>query len=151
MQLSSLATTLWPRVRHLLIPAVALIVALCQLIMVHQHRLTRWRGAGFGMYSELHPSHRQLWLAIEGHPARSRWLRPLDLSPGGCDAPQARLTRCEKLPTRDCLCELAACLGLSEPHAVRAYQPLFDPDAPALSWELLGACEVGMRDAQRAP
>ncbi len=36
------------------VPLVALLIIAVQLFMVSEHNLTRWKGGGFGMYSEMH-------------------------------------------------------------------------------------------------
>ncbi len=45
-------------------------VAFHQFYMVYQKQLTRWKGGGFGMYSEMHPLSREVWI---GH-SDSMWL-----------------------------------------------------------------------------
>lgn len=40
-------------------------VAAAQFYQVYFTHLTRWKGGGFGMYSEVHPKFRQVWLIKE--------------------------------------------------------------------------------------
>lgn len=42
------------------VPALMCVVALLQLYQVHVNGLTRWKGGGFGMYSEFHANSRQV-------------------------------------------------------------------------------------------
>ena len=37
-------------------------VAAVQLYLQHARQLTRWKGGGFGMYSEIHFTYRELWI-----------------------------------------------------------------------------------------
>ncbi|MCU0389014.1 MAG: hypothetical protein MUE71_10445 [Chitinophagaceae bacterium] len=48
------------------LPGCIVLVFAAQFYQVHYHRLSRWKGGGFGMYSEVHPKHRQVWLDIDG-------------------------------------------------------------------------------------
>jgi hypothetical protein len=43
------------------LPAPALLIALIQLALVHTQGLGRLCLSGFGMYSDWHPEHFQLW------------------------------------------------------------------------------------------
>ncbi len=42
-----------------------LIVALNQMRLVYTEGLSRWKGGGFGMYSEFHPHYNQVWISIQ--------------------------------------------------------------------------------------
>jgi hypothetical protein len=44
------------------LPAIIIAIAAFQLYEVHYHKLSRWKGGGFGMYSEVHPLWRQVWI-----------------------------------------------------------------------------------------
>jgi hypothetical protein len=44
------------------LPLLILTVAIHQFYMVYRHNLTRWKGGGFGMYSEMHPLTREVWI-----------------------------------------------------------------------------------------
>lgn len=44
------------------LPILIIGVAAAQFFQVYAHHLTRWKGGGFGMYSEVHPKHRQVWV-----------------------------------------------------------------------------------------
>ena len=50
-----------PLVARYAAPTILLIVAIHQLTLVHTTQLSRWRGGGFGMYSEIHPKYRRIW------------------------------------------------------------------------------------------
>ena len=117
------------------LPAVALVVALAQLNATRSTTLTRWRGGGFGMYSELHPSRRQLWVVEQGSP------RALDLQAlePGC---RLRARSCLRWPERGCLCDVAACADLVSGQQLVAYEPVFDASMGALKRRALERCEV---------
>ena len=44
------------------LPAIIIAVAAFQFYQHHYHQLSRWKGGGFGMYSEVHPDRRQIWV-----------------------------------------------------------------------------------------
>lgn len=45
------------------LPAIVVVVALLQLVLVYNSSLSRWKGGGFGMYADPHPnSFRTFWL-----------------------------------------------------------------------------------------
>lgn len=44
------------------LPLLIITVAIHQFYMVYLHQLSRWKGGGFGMYSEMHPTDREVWI-----------------------------------------------------------------------------------------
>jgi hypothetical protein len=44
------------------LPAIIIAVAGFQFYQSNYHQLSRWKGGGFGMYSEVHPDRRQIWV-----------------------------------------------------------------------------------------
>ena len=50
------------RLRSFGIPVLMALVAVGQMIVVEQQALTRWKGGGFGMYTEVHFNHREVWV-----------------------------------------------------------------------------------------
>lgn len=44
------------------IPALAIVVILVQLFFVHTKNLNRWKGGGYGMYSEIHYRSNQIYI-----------------------------------------------------------------------------------------
>lgn len=70
-----------PRRLEALLLLLPMVVALVQITLVSTSDLTRWRGGGFGMYSDTHPmTSRRLWLegqAASGSPAALR-IYPVD-------------------------------------------------------------------------
>ena len=44
------------------IPIIFFLMACWQFYMVDAHGLTRWKGGGYGMYTEIHPKERQVWV-----------------------------------------------------------------------------------------
>jgi hypothetical protein len=44
------------------LPVLVLVVIGAQFFMVYRHRLTRWKGGGFGMYSQIHPIDKRVWI-----------------------------------------------------------------------------------------
>ncbi|MGE9295484.1 MAG: hypothetical protein ACQKBV_04270 [Puniceicoccales bacterium] len=54
------------KLRYWLVPALMSVVAGVHFYQVHQHGWTRWKGGGFGMYSEYHPSKKTVIFRGEG-------------------------------------------------------------------------------------
>ena len=52
----------WAR-RYLAVSLLA-IIAVSQFALVYSASLTRWRGGGFGMYSDFHERHNDLWVEL---------------------------------------------------------------------------------------
>ena len=52
------------------LPLLIIAVAFHQLYMVYLQQFTRWKGGGFGMYSEMHPLTREVWIGNKD----SMWL-----------------------------------------------------------------------------
>lgn len=44
------------------IPAFMVIVIIVQLFLVYTKQLSRWKGGGYGMYTEIHYSHNQIYI-----------------------------------------------------------------------------------------
>lgn len=112
--------------RAAVVPALALVIALIQLIVTHTSTLTPWKGGGFGMYSEIHPNKRQLWLISDHHP--STLITPSSLDQTASSACAAsRHQRCLRWPTPSCLCQLRTCLegAQARSSALVAYEPKF--------------------------
>lgn len=118
------------RVATRALPALALLIALIQLTLVHTHGLSRWRLGGFGMYSDYHPEHLQLWRTRPGSP-------PALLTED--DHPQ--VARCVRLPTPACFAALHAQLADQLPADGAAtyelWRPQADPDSSRLTRVLI--------------
>lgn len=52
----------WGR-RYLAVTLLA-IIAITQFVLVYTTSLTRWRGGGFGMYSDFHERHGDVWAEV---------------------------------------------------------------------------------------
>lgn len=48
-----------------LLVSLPILVAVAQLCFSNFSNLTRWKGGGFGMYTDIHINHRSIWLKIE--------------------------------------------------------------------------------------
>ncbi|MGY0408467.1 MAG: hypothetical protein ACWIPJ_08965 [Polaribacter sp.] len=46
----------------LIVPIISLIVIAFQMVIVRTDGLSRWKGGGFGMYSEIHFSQHEVWV-----------------------------------------------------------------------------------------
>jgi hypothetical protein len=111
--------------------ALALLVALSQLALVHTHGLSRWRLGGFGMYSDYHPDHLQIWLTSADDAARITLATPLDPA---CDPDLAE--RCARWANAACLATLHACLIDAPPDArLTLWRPRIDAATGQLSRE----------------
>jgi len=52
----------YPKILNYIVPIIALVVIAIQVIMVETNNLSKWRGGGFGMYSEVHYQQREVWI-----------------------------------------------------------------------------------------
>lgn len=121
-----------------LVPFLLIAVASTQLGRVFFFGQSRWRGGGFGMYSEFHPNLTQVWL-VECGPA-GRCPPPRRLSEEDAAPQVARLVgRCMRLRSQACLRDLAAALPATpalEPPGRRRLElwlPAFDATTGTLS------------------
>ncbi len=48
------------------VPILMFLVAAFQLFQVNNDGLTRWKGGGYGMYSEIHYSYYEVWITYQG-------------------------------------------------------------------------------------
>lgn len=130
-------------------PTLALLIALVQLGLVYSPwMLSRWKGLGFGMYTELHPKHRQLW-ALDERGQPQRWLheRAWPKLVERCPDLSARRRRCERAPGLDrCMCALlqrcAPDDALPRFSAVAAYALRHEPEQRVLRREALTRCAL---------
>jgi hypothetical protein len=125
--------------RRWLVPCLLIAIASTQLGRVFFSGQSRWRGGGFGMYSEFHPNLAQIWL-VELGPfevgATARRLFEKDAAPE-----VARLVgRCMRLRSRACLQALAAVLPPSSAPArgrrLELWLPTFDAATGTLTRRL---------------
>lgn len=96
-------TDRYRRVRYLLPLVVMLVIASIQIARVHLYGQTRWRGGGFGMYTELHPNHTEIWVYRGDKPRQlDRAHIPFAPQPplASCKDPDERLRELRALPTK---------------------------------------------------
>jgi hypothetical protein len=125
--------------RRWLVPFLLITIASAQLGRVFFSGQSRWRGGGFGMYSEFHPNLTQLWLVDLGPSdtrATTQRLSEKDAAPE-----VARLVgRCMRLRSRTCLQALAAVLPPSSTPArgrrLELWLPTFDAATGTLTRRL---------------
>ena len=123
-------------VRIALVPLMMLLVAAAQLCAVSEWRLSRWRGGGFGMYSEIHPNHTQIEVETGAGASVA-----IPHQTATCPGLQADVHRCQRLPTTACLCGLMDCLpDDARASAIVAFRPTFDPTAGRLGRARLAEC-----------
>ena len=96
-------------VRRLLPLAMLVIVAGIQIVRVNILDVpqTRWRGGGFGMYTEMHPNHTEIWLYERGEQPHQLDRAHLPYTPTKplprCKDPAERLRELRALATPDSL------------------------------------------------
>lgn len=111
-----------------LVPCLIIAVSSTQLGRVFFSGQSRWRGGGFGMYSEFHPNLTQVWLVERG----PQGTPPRRLSEQDAAPQVARLVgRCMRLRSQTCLRDLAAALqapALESPgrRRLELWLPAFD-------------------------
>ena len=128
-----------PVAQRWLVPLLLVAVASVQLARVSFGGQSRWRGGGFGMYSEFHPNKNQIWL---------RALQRPEAPPGrlseteGPPATRRAVARCLRLRSQVCLGELAATLPRDPaPRRLEIWQPAFDDRAGTLSRRRVAALD----------
>ena len=125
-------------VKRWLVPLLLLGVASVQLARVAFSGQSRWRGGGFGMYSEFHPNRNQIWLRALDQPAAP----PRRLSEDqGAPATRRAVARCLRLRSQTCLGELAASLPPAGRQRLEIWQPVFDTRAGTLSRRRVAALD----------
>lgn len=55
----------------LIIPIVSLIIITIQIIMTNKFNLSKWKGGGFGMYTEVHFNQYEVWISDVDFPLDS--------------------------------------------------------------------------------
>lgn len=100
------------------ITVVLAVVALAQLRRVGDEDLTRWKGGGFGMYSDFHVKHREVWV----HTSTNEAATVHRVSP----ALQQAASRCTRFANEECLRELETAARRRFPSARRLQVWTFD-------------------------
>lgn len=80
------------------IPIVLGLVAIAQLWRVDDEGLTRWKGGGFGMYSDFHVKQREVWVQAGAE--------ALAAGPGVPQTLEIAAGRCARFASPSCLREL---------------------------------------------
>src|SRR5262245_47688750 len=123
--------------RRGLAPLLLAAVATVHLGLAEHAGLSRWRGGGFGMYAEPHPSLTQVWLAAEGGRRR---LGPAD--DGACPV-APRVARCQRVRTAACLAEVARCLRTPPgPARLELWSPRFALETATLTRQRVASREI---------
>lgn len=117
---ATLAGIVW--IRWAAAPLLLVTIATTQLVLSQLGWLSRWRGGGYGMYSDFHPTQHGVWLA--GGEAGPRPVESADSAQ--CDAPEAAQV-CLRATTPGCLENLAACLPRTSGGRLELWAPRFDP------------------------
>ena len=125
--------------RHHLPWALLSLLALAQLFAVHSHGLSRWRGGGFGMYSEPHPNETEVWFVSQKSARRlDHRADPRPHTHLLCARAEARLQALRALPTKarldtffiECIPDTALPQSGEEAH-LELWSRRFDPDEMA--------------------
>jgi hypothetical protein len=128
----------WGRIRTFLVLGILTLVATVQLAVVEYRGMTRWKGGGFGMYSEPHYHQNQIWLGGMGPDGITYSLiEPLAQGP----QLRERLIACKRRPTQACLRELRPVLRNRGLRAIQIWRPHLDPDTLEFQRELLAEIE----------
>jgi hypothetical protein len=116
------------------LPLLIVTVAIHQFYMVYRHNLTRWRGGGFGMYSEMHPMHRQVWIGNQD----SMWHASDPKITKRAVANKANSVR--YMPNEKSLLQLAGFAAKQyKMHSLRVqvWEPVLNPENNSLSRKLI--------------
>lgn len=118
-----------------LIPTLMLLVSFHQLFMVNKN-LSRWKGGGFGMYSEIHFNENQIWIIDKGRGQEKIGVDNFQLSP------RAEAIRKDviKFPTKRMLKKLyqeIALEGSATNFSIQVWRPRYHLSKSELNRELL--------------
>jgi hypothetical protein len=116
------------------LPFFIIFIAGWQFYLVYQKNLTRWKGGGFGMYSELHPLNRQVWVGKKD----SLWR--IELNDGAAKGKTAKATRLCYRPDEENARNLAKFIA-HEFHlkavTIQVWEPFIEPGNNLLSRKLI--------------
>jgi len=116
------------------LPLLILSVAIHQFYMVYQNRLTRWKGGGFGMYSEMHALTREVWIGK----ADSMWLAS---NPKVTKKEVAnKANRLRFMPNKNKLLQFASYAAKQYGYdsiLVQVWEPILNPENNTLSRKLI--------------
>lgn len=121
--------------RAYLVPIVLVGVALVQLGFVESRGLTRWKGGGFGMYSDPHPILREVWLEIERPSGVFRYRTQRG------SAERLAANECKYWASEACLAELGRHSGRTRLRAVEVWEPGVSTDSFAFERRRLATYE----------
>ena len=109
------------------LPVFIFLIVANQFYRVYVHKLTRWKGGGFGMYSQIHPLDRRVWIA----------------TPDSCWMIQGSKTTLEKkahalrfFPNQHALQDFAALVSKSytiDSFSIEIWEPYITPETNTLS------------------
>lgn len=122
----------WPILTYI-VPIVALIVVASQIFLVNTSRLNKWKGGGFGMYSEVHYYYNELIVTNLNKPIDSLILTDRRIAAFAMDV--KRQPNDENLRH---MAELASKYATSDTINVQIWRPLVDAKNSRYSRELMG-------------
>ena len=127
-------------IRGSIVPAVLVIVALCQLVMVQTLGLSSWRCGGFGMYGGFHPRHNELWVFESGNMIGDRYAKDELVE----TSTQRHLRDCLTFVNQDFATQRLEKIADERELAIQVWQLDFDPWKMTLSRKLrLSVKEAG--------
>ena len=120
-----------------IVPLTMAGLAVLQLVFSQTSLLSRWRGGGYGMYSEFHPSSTQIWLIQEQQQIRIDQKQNILWS--DVTTWQAQCKTCQKWPDVQCLRHLSEHLPKQLGFVrIEAWRPAFDVSSKHVSWQKVG-------------
>lgn len=114
------------------IPTVALLIVVVQLFLVSENNLTRWKGGGFGMYSEMHYYYNEVII--------SNLVIPLDSLKKSDTNIANKIHRLKRMPSTALLKDVAQLLtkySSKDTITVQVWRPLLDSKKARYSRELI--------------
>lgn len=114
------------------IPTVALFIVVVQLFLVSENNLTRWKGGGFGMYSEMHYYYNEVII--------SNLVIPLDSLKKSDTNIANKIHRLKRMPSTALLKDVAQLLtkySSKDTITVQVWRPLLDSKKARYSRELI--------------
>lgn len=117
------------------IPVLMVVVICVQLYSVQTAQLSRWRGGGFGMYSEYHPNTRHFWLTPPDKEAATLVVNHRKKHRQVCPLLETIVSDCRRQADNRCRYRMISCLNVLAPKGtvIRGYRPSFDPTQKTLN------------------
>jgi hypothetical protein len=130
--------------KWLYFPHLLLIIVALNSIFFGDPTLSRWKGGAYGMYSDVHPKSRSIWITVYSNTIQGEIELPLNVYFGIIPPPNQRTYRllrmfavCPQCQEKKNWFELFKQMGLKGVKSVKIYEPTVDLMENTLQWNLI--------------